>query len=50
MKAMTVFCGSRHGNNDLYLEAAQKLGEAAALHDIEIVYGGSSTGLMGGCS
>ncbi|MFB4163709.1 TIGR00730 family Rossman fold protein [Alteribacillus sp. JSM 102045] len=47
MKTLTVFCGSSKGNNSLYIKEAEKLGEAAAKNNVEIIYGGSSSGLMG---
>ncbi|SDI73831.1 TIGR00730 family Rossman fold protein [Alteribacillus bidgolensis] len=47
MKSLTVFCGSRKGNNSIYIKEAENLGKSAAKNNIEIVYGGSSSGLMG---
>ncbi|EFX06406.1 lysine decarboxylase-like protein [Grosmannia clavigera kw1407] len=42
-----VFCGSSSGTNPAYVEAAQALGRALAEHDIDLVYGGGTVGLMG---
>ena len=42
-----VYCGSGPGRNPAYLKAAQTLGRAMAEHDIGLVYGGGSLGLMG---
>ena len=46
-KAMAVFCGSRQGANELYVQHAQQLGYLLAVNDIAVVYGGGSKGLMG---
>lgn len=42
-----VYCGSGHGANPVYTEAAQTLGSALAANGIGLVYGGGSLGLMG---
>lgn len=42
-----VYCGSGVGNNPAYGEAARTLGASLAAHDIGLVYGGGSLGLMG---
>ncbi|WP_240376416.1 TIGR00730 family Rossman fold protein [Bacillus piscicola] len=47
MDTLTVFCGSSNGFNPMYKDAARQLGSFAAEKGIEIVYGGSSSGLMG---
>lgn len=47
MKRVAVFCGSREGTNELYMQEAKKLGEQLAKHNIELVYGGAVVGLMG---
>jgi uncharacterized protein (TIGR00730 family) len=44
---LCVFCGSNAGQDPVYLETAQALGEALADSGIELVYGGASVGLMG---
>lgn len=47
MNSVAVFCGSREGADPLYLQAAKDLGRTLAAKNIELVYGGSSIGLMG---
>ncbi|MEL6199629.1 MAG: TIGR00730 family Rossman fold protein [Pseudomonadota bacterium] len=47
LAAVAVFCGSRSGRDGAYLTAARQLGEALAAHNLKLVYGGSSAGLMG---
>lgn len=47
MKSIAVFCGSRAGKKQSYLDGAQKLGEVLAEKNITLIYGGSSVGLMG---
>ncbi|MFB5663160.1 TIGR00730 family Rossman fold protein [Alteribacillus sp. HJP-4] len=47
MRSLTIFCGSSKGFNEEYEKQAVLLGQLAARHDIEIIYGGSSSGLMG---
>jgi uncharacterized protein (TIGR00730 family) len=42
-----VFCGSSSGRRPAYAEAARELGALLASRDIELVYGGGCTGLMG---
>lgn len=42
-----VYCGSGHGANPVYTEAARTLGRSLAANDIGLVYGGGSLGLMG---
>ena len=46
-KRLCVFCGSSHGANPAYAEAATKLGSEFARRGIELVYGGGNVGLMG---
>ena len=45
--SVCVFCGSRHGTNPAYAEAARDLGIFLAERGVGIVYGGSRIGLMG---
>jgi len=45
--AVTVFCGSRTGNDPAYRVAAQSLGLGLARAGIRLVYGGGRIGLMG---
>ncbi|HON19011.1 MAG TPA: TIGR00730 family Rossman fold protein [Salinivirgaceae bacterium] len=46
IKRIAVFCGSHTGIKHEYLEAATNLGKLLAQNNIELVYGGSSVGLM----
>ncbi|MGP4076335.1 TIGR00730 family Rossman fold protein [Halobacillus sp. K22] len=47
MKQICVFAGSSAGHNPAYAEGAKKLGKAFAEKNIELVYGGAKSGLMG---
>jgi len=47
LTAVSVFCGSSPGNNDLYLHDAHQLGAYLAANNIKLVYGGAKVGLMG---
>ncbi len=47
MKSITVFCGSSFGTDKIYEEQAFLLGQTLAKQNIQLVYGGSETGLMG---
>ncbi|KAL8685257.1 MAG: hypothetical protein Q9218_007876 [Villophora microphyllina] len=42
-----VFCGASPGTSPAHVAAARSLGEALHKHNIKLVYGGGSTGLMG---
>lgn len=44
---VALYCGSRSGNNPIYLEKAIALAKALAEHQFGLVYGGASIGLMG---
>jgi uncharacterized protein (TIGR00730 family) len=44
---LTVFCGSRFGDKESYRFIAQTLGKYMAQEEIELVYGGSNSGIMG---
>ena len=46
-KRLCVFCGSSHGGNPAYAEAAKAVGNELARRRIELVYGGGNVGLMG---
>ncbi len=46
-ESVTVFCGSKCGNNALYEAHAKELGMLLAKHNISLVYGGGRSGLMG---
>ena len=45
--AVTVFCGSKPGNDPNYQAHAQTLGKALANNGILLVYGGGNKGIMG---
>lgn len=47
IRSICVYCGSNAGNDPSYLEAACSFGKILAEHDIGLVYGGGSRGLMG---
>ena len=47
MRAVAVFCGSRHGTDPVYSAEATKLGAGLAQRGIRLVYGGGRIGLMG---
>lgn len=44
---LCVFCGSRTGNREEFVDAARALGVALAARRIGLVYGGASVGVMG---
>lgn len=45
--SLAVFCGSKNGTNPLFLQQTEELGKIFASHNITLVYGGGSVGLMG---
>lgn len=47
IRALTVFCGSRHGDDPAFRAAAEAFGELLAREGITLVYGGGRVGLMG---
>lgn len=47
LRSICVFCGASTGANPVYREAAIKLGQHLAQHNIRLVYGGGAVGLMG---
>jgi hypothetical protein len=47
LKRICVYLGSNPGNNPAYVAAAESVGRELASRGIGLVYGGSSTGLMG---
>lgn len=49
-KSVAVFCGSREGDNPVYIEHAIQLAEILVLNKITIIYGGGKRGLMGALS
>ncbi|MEW6186175.1 MAG: TIGR00730 family Rossman fold protein [Thermodesulfobacteriota bacterium] len=47
MKQICLNCGSSPGFDPIYIAMAQRLGQALAARNYELVYGGSEVGLMG---
>ena len=47
INSLAVFCGSKSGNNPVYIEHAKQLGKLLAKNNITLIYGGGSTGIMG---
>lgn len=47
LRRLCVFCGSSAGESSRYLEGATALGRLLAEREIELVYGGGRTGMMG---
>jgi uncharacterized protein (TIGR00730 family) len=45
--SLAVFCGSKSGTETLIASHAQQLGHFLADHSIKMIYGGSSSGIMG---
>lgn len=50
MKNITIYCGSRFGNNTEYASFAARLGEALGKNGYHMIYGGGTVGLMGLCA
>ncbi|WLD94742.1 TIGR00730 family Rossman fold protein [Alkalihalobacillus sp. AL-G] len=46
-KRICVFCGSSFGSSESYKKNVKQLGALLAKNDIELVYGGGNSGLMG---
>lgn len=46
-KSVAVFCGSKQGNQPIYLEQSVHLAVLLAEAGIDIIYGGGNTGIMG---
>lgn len=46
-KSIAVFCGSKTGNNSLYVTHARTLGHILAARNILLIYGGGNKGIMG---
>ncbi len=46
-KSIAVFCGSKSGNNPLFIEHTIELGKWMAANGKTLIYGGGSTGIMG---
>ena len=47
IQSLAVFCGSKKGNNPIFIEHAVQLGKLLAENNIRLIYGGGSAGLMG---
>ena len=47
IKSIAVFCGSKSGNNPLFVEHAKQLGYTLAEKNITLIYGGGNKGIMG---
>ena len=47
MQRICVYCGSNTGARSVYSEAAKELADVLVRHDLELVYGGASKGIMG---
>lgn len=47
LRNICVYCGSASGGDPIYEQAARRLGEDLAAHDIGLIYGGGGRGLMG---
>lgn len=47
INSVVVFCGSKCGKNDLYVEHAKQLGILLAINQLKLIYGGGSVGIMG---
>ncbi len=45
--SVCVFCGSKNGNSEKYIEAASKIGELLSKRDFKVIYGGGKNGVMG---
>jgi uncharacterized protein (TIGR00730 family) len=45
--SICVFCGSRHGIDPRFREAATRFGELAGTAQVRLIYGGGHVGLMG---
>ncbi len=46
-RSVAVFCGSKQGNNPIYMEHSILLAELLATAGVDIIYGGGNTGIMG---
>lgn len=44
---VAVYCASRLGDDPIFAESADAIGEALAARDLDVVYGGARVGLMG---
>ena len=47
IQSLAVFCGSKNGDNPIYLQHAVEIGTLLAKRQITLVYGGGNVGIMG---
>lgn len=47
MQRLCVYCGSNPGVRPEYADAARELADVLVRHELELVYGGASAGIMG---
>jgi uncharacterized protein (TIGR00730 family) len=47
IQSLSVFCGSKNGNNPLFCEHAKQIGYMLAEKNITLIYGGGNKGIMG---
>ncbi len=47
MRRICVYCGSNMGRAERYASVARELAQVLVNHDLELVYGGASVGIMG---
>ena len=47
MRRICVYCGSNKGRSEQYASVARELAQVLVNHDLELVYGGASVGIMG---
>jgi len=47
MHSVAVFCGANPGNDTIFAQQAALLGRTLAQHNIRVLFGGGSVGLMG---
>jgi uncharacterized protein (TIGR00730 family) len=50
INSICVYCGSGPGTNPAFVAAARRFGQILAENDINLIYGGGSSGLMGACA
>lgn len=50
ISSLAVFCGSKSGNNPLYVAEAKNLGYLLASKKVTLIYGGGNKGIMGAIS
>jgi uncharacterized protein (TIGR00730 family) len=50
LRAVCVFCGANAGDRPVFLESAQRMGDALARRGLTLIFGGGRVGLMGAVS